>query len=78
MHTAVAALGVAAIAYQFEMDFDLRSRCLLLPTHPPAVGAIAPRRLRRRGRGCGPCFSSATSRRGSGACAHGRNRMGGR
>ena len=36
-HTAVAALGVAAIAYQFEMDFDLRSRCLLLPTHPPRL-----------------------------------------
>ncbi|MCY4110164.1 MAG: type I-U CRISPR-associated RAMP protein Csb1/Cas7u [Chloroflexi bacterium] len=34
-HTAIAALGVAAIAYQYEMDFDLRSRCLLLPTHPP-------------------------------------------
>ncbi len=33
--TAVAALGVAAIAYQYEMDFDLRSRCLLLPTNPP-------------------------------------------
>ena len=32
--TAVAALGVAAIAYQYEKDFDLRSRCLLLPTHP--------------------------------------------
>lgn len=37
MHTAVAALGVAAIAYQYEMDFDLRSRCLLLPTHPPRL-----------------------------------------
>ena len=35
--TAVAALGVAAIAYQYEMDFDLRSRCLLLPTHPPQL-----------------------------------------
>ena len=35
--TAVAALGVAAIAYQYENDFDLRSRCLLLPTHPPCV-----------------------------------------
>ena len=32
--TAVAALGVAAIAYQYENDFDLRSRCLLVPTHP--------------------------------------------
>jgi len=37
VHTAVAALGVAAIAYQHEVDFDLRSRCLLLPTHPPRV-----------------------------------------
>ena len=36
-HTAVAALGVAAIAYQYEMDFDLRSRCLLLPAHPPRL-----------------------------------------
>lgn len=35
--TAVAALGVAAIAYQHEMDFDLRSRCLLLPTHAPKL-----------------------------------------
>ena len=36
-HTAIAALGVAAIAYQYEMDFDLRSRCLLLPTHSPTA-----------------------------------------
>ena len=36
-HTAVAALGVAAIAYQYEFDFDLRSRCLLVPTHPPKI-----------------------------------------
>lgn len=35
--TAVAALGVAAIAYQYESDFDLRSRCLLLPMHPPEL-----------------------------------------
>ena len=34
---AVAALGVAAIAYQYETDFDLRSRCLLLPMHPPCL-----------------------------------------
>ena len=32
--TAVAALGVAAIAYGYEMDLDLRSRCLLVPEHP--------------------------------------------
>ncbi len=37
LHVAVAALGVAAIAYQYEMDFDLRARCLLLPTHPPKI-----------------------------------------
>ena len=36
-HTAIAALGVAAIAYQHAMDYDLRSRCLLLPTHPPRL-----------------------------------------
>ena len=35
--TAVAALGIAAIAYQYEADYDLRSRCLLLPTHPPRI-----------------------------------------
>ena len=35
--TAVAALGVAAVAYQHETDFDLRSRCLLLPTHLPRI-----------------------------------------
>ena len=35
--TSIAALGVAAIAYQHETDFDLRSRCLLLPTHQPRI-----------------------------------------
>lgn len=35
--TAVAALGVVAIAYQHEVDFDLRSRCLLLPAHLPRL-----------------------------------------
>ena len=35
--TAVAALGIAAIAYQHERDYDLRSRCLLLPVHPPRI-----------------------------------------
>ncbi len=39
--TAVAALGVAAVAYQYEVDFDLRSRCLLLPTHPPRIELLA-------------------------------------
>jgi CRISPR-associated protein Csb1 len=33
-HTAIAALGVAAIAYQYELDYDLRSRCLLVPEGP--------------------------------------------
>lgn len=35
--SAIAALGVAAVAYQYATDFDLRSRCLLLPTEPPSV-----------------------------------------
>lgn len=35
--TAVAALGVASIAYQHEMDYDLRSRCLLIPEHSPKI-----------------------------------------
>ena len=35
--TAIAALGITAIAYQYETDFDLRSRCLLIPTHPPCI-----------------------------------------
>ena len=39
--TAIAALGVAAIAYQWEVDFDLRSRCLLLPSHPPQLELLA-------------------------------------
>ena len=37
---AIAALGVAAIAYQYEMDFDLRSRCLLLPTEKPNLNLL--------------------------------------
>ena len=39
--SAIAALGVAAIAYQYEIDFDLRSRCLLLPTHPPRLELLS-------------------------------------
>ena len=35
--TAIAALGVASIVYQHEMDYDLRSRCLLIPQHPPRI-----------------------------------------
>lgn len=38
--TAVAALGAAAIAYQHEMDYDLRSRCLLIPEHSPRVELV--------------------------------------
>lgn len=38
--TAIAALGVVAIAYQHEMDYDLRSRCLLVPQHPPRLEII--------------------------------------
>ncbi|MDE0233305.1 MAG: type I-U CRISPR-associated RAMP protein Csb1/Cas7u [bacterium] len=38
--TAIAALGVAAIAYQYEMDYDLRSRCLLIPEHAPSVELV--------------------------------------
>lgn len=35
--TTIAALGIASIAYQHEMDYDLRSRCLLLPDHGPRI-----------------------------------------
>ena len=38
--TAVAALGVVSIAYQYEMDYDLRSRCLLIPDHPLRVELV--------------------------------------
>lgn len=38
--TAVAALGVAALAYYHEFDFDLRSRCLLVPTAEPTMELI--------------------------------------
>jgi len=38
--TAVAALGVAAMAYQHELDFDLRSRCLLIPEHAPRIELV--------------------------------------
>ncbi len=38
--TAVAALGVAAIAFGYEADHDLRSRCLLIPQHPPVVEMV--------------------------------------
>jgi CRISPR-associated protein Csb1 len=38
--TAIAALGVAAIVFQHEMDYDLRSRCLLVPQHPPRIELV--------------------------------------
>ena len=37
---ALAALGVAAIAYQHEQDYDLRSRCLLVPTATPVLELV--------------------------------------
>ena len=36
----VRALGVAAIVFQHEMDHDLRSRCLLVPEHPPRIELV--------------------------------------
>jgi CRISPR-associated protein Csb1 len=39
--TAVAAIGIAAIAYQAEQDLDLRSRCLLVPTEPLVLELLA-------------------------------------
>lgn len=38
--TAIAALGVAAIVLQHEMDHDLRSRCLLIPQHAPTLELV--------------------------------------
>ena len=38
--TAVAALGVASIAYGYEADHDLRSRCLLIPEHSPRLEMV--------------------------------------
>ena len=38
--TALAALAVAAIAYQHSQDYDLRSRCLLVPTAEPVLELI--------------------------------------
>lgn len=35
--TTVAALGVAALSYQVEADYDLRSRCLLIYENPPTL-----------------------------------------
>ena len=39
--TAIAALGVAAIAYLYEHDYDLRSRCLLVPTEPQTLELVS-------------------------------------
>lgn len=38
--TLLAALALAAVAYQREEGFDLRSRCLLVPVEPPAFELI--------------------------------------
>lgn len=38
--TAVAALGVAAVVNAYEADLDLRSRCLLIPQHAPAIEMV--------------------------------------
>ena len=38
--TAIAALGVAAIVYQHQIDHDLRSRCLLIPEHAPRLEMV--------------------------------------
>jgi len=40
--TALAALGVAAIALQWRSGFDLRSRCLLVPTADLRFDILAP------------------------------------
>lgn len=39
--TAIAALGVAAAAYLYEHDYDLRSRCLLIPTETQTLELVA-------------------------------------
>jgi CRISPR-associated protein Csb1 len=36
----LAALALAAVAYQREEGFDLRSRCLLVPVEPPAFELV--------------------------------------
>ncbi len=38
--SAVAALGVAAVVFQHEIDHDLRSRCLLIPQHSPQIELV--------------------------------------
>ena len=39
--TAIAALGVAAVAYLYEHDYDLRSRCLLVPNETQTLELVA-------------------------------------
>ena len=39
--TAIAALGIAAAAYLYEHDYDLRSRCLLIPTETQTLELVA-------------------------------------
>ena len=39
--TAIAALGVAAAAYLYEHDYDLRSRCLLVPNETQTLELVA-------------------------------------
>lgn len=39
--TAIAALGVAAAAYLYEHDYDLRSRCLLIPNETQTLELVA-------------------------------------
>jgi CRISPR-associated protein Csb1 len=39
--TALAALGLAAVALAFEQGFDLRSRCVLVTTGPVTFEAVA-------------------------------------
>ncbi len=39
--TALAALGLAAMAFAVEADYDLRSRCLLVPSEPQTVELVS-------------------------------------
>ncbi len=39
--TALASLGVAAMAFAVESDYDLRSRCLLVPVEPQEVELVS-------------------------------------
>ena len=66
--TALAALGVAAMAFQHEQDYDLRSRCLLVPEHEPTIELVsrtggAPSVLRCRARMLRRCWPMPLLRR---------------